>query len=375
MKRLVKNIALMLLLLLFINSILHSYVLPFAWGDNVLYVKYENYKKNKDEFNTIYLGGSLEYRHINPQIVDSLCSMNGLEISSYNLGVDGNGFLKQKWELEEILKDPSPNLKYVFVSLSNSSIFLRLNLHTQKFATWWRVKDIAYAIRLTWDLPMSFKRKVKFTYFYLLTLVENRLNFGHLTEAVQFFVKPVGYDESYLGVHRDGFYPYDLQETRQLMSQAWEDSLMKQSRVVYLEDSAARRKMLERNIREFSDTSGSAPLLRIMLETYKDMIGQCAEKGIKMIVLMPPRTREPYTWFIPIYEGLPDENKISLASPLEYPEFYDVKNSYNFHHLNHIGARLYSFALADKFLELEGIAADLYPIPQAASPDQILSGE
>lgn len=372
MLRLVKNIALFALVLLALNALVHRYFLPYGWGDNVLYMKHKYYTDHKDDFNAIYLGGSLIYRHIDPVVMDSVAGEYGLEFNSYNYGVDGNGYLKMKTTLEEILKEPSPELKYVFTSLSNSAIFLRLNMHTKKFVSWWTWKDIAHAIRLTWQLDMPAKRKAKFTYFYLVTLVENRLNFGLMTDAIQFHIKKDGsYDESFLGMNADGFYPYHYQAQRQLMSQAWEDSLMKVSRITYLTDTVRREAMLQENIRQFQETDPGSKAIDLMVKTYQDMIDQCAEKGIKLIVVMPPRIRESYEVFIPTFERLPEANRISLASPLEYPEFYDVNYSYNFHHLDLNGAHLYSKALAEEFLNLEGIDNDVYDFiydPTAAVP-------
>jgi hypothetical protein len=358
----------LLVILIAVNSLVHRYFLPFGWGDNVLYVKYRHYEEHKEDFNTLFLGGSLVYRHVDPHLLDSLTNANGLATSTYNLGVDGNGFVKCNMELDKILEDPSPELKYIFMSLSNSSIFLRLNLHTRKFVTWWRFRDVVYAIRLTWQLPMPARRKAKFTYFYAITFIENRLNFGHLTDAVQFHVKKEGYDASYLGVRQDGFYPYDHQAGRQLMSQAWEDTLMKISRQVYLTDTVRRKQMLVKNVAEFREFDENDPPVQLMIDTYMDMIRRCEEKGIKLVVLMPPRIREPYTYFIPIYNALPEANRINLASPMDYPEFWEVHNSYNFHHLDLYGAELYTTALAEEFLKIEGVDNDLYRSPELTDP-------
>ncbi|MBK7640517.1 MAG: hypothetical protein IPJ22_10880 [Bacteroidetes bacterium] len=35
-----------------------------------------------------------------------------------------------------------------------------------------------------------------------------------------------------------------------------------------------------------------------------------------------------------IYDKLPKDCKFELADPRIYPEFYEVENGYNFHHLN-----------------------------------------
>lgn len=360
MLRLIRNIVLLLIVLMAVNSLVHRYFLPFGWGDNVLWVKHKQYKDNESQYNALFLGGSLVYRHIDPYLLDSLTTANGLALHAYNLGVDGNGYLEQRRTYEEIIRDPDPELKYLFVSLASTSMFLTLNLHTRKFVTWWRFKDLTHAIRITWEQDLPLKRKVKFSYYYLITLIENRLNFGHLTDAVQFHVNKIGYDESYLGERKDGFYPYDYMAGRQLMSQAWEDSLLRMSRRAYLADSVKRQNMLETNIREFRDFDPNTPVIDAMLETYLAMIEECREKGIRLIVVMPPRTREPYTNFIAIFNRLPEANRINLASPLEYPEFYEVNYSYNFHHLDLKGAKLYTRALAEELLRLEGIDNDIY---------------
>jgi hypothetical protein len=114
MKKTVLNIILLASLLFVINQIVHAYFLPFTWGDEDLHAKMVHYKANKDDYTAIFIGGSLEYRHVNPEITDSICQQFGVDFRAFNAGGDGVAYLHQIRVLEEVLKEPSPNLKYAF---------------------------------------------------------------------------------------------------------------------------------------------------------------------------------------------------------------------------------------------------------------------
>ena len=95
-----------------------------------------------------------------------------------------------------------------------------------------------------------------------------------------------------------------------------------------------------------------------MLDGYNKMIKKFNEKGIKLIIIMPPKTRESYKYLLPVYDKLPASNKINLANPKEFPSSYDPKYCYNFHHLNLAGANIFSENLAYELLKLEGIEVE-----------------
>jgi hypothetical protein len=88
LKKTLKHILLVAVILLVLSSLVR-YFMPFYWGDSTQTVKYEYYKKNAEAFNAVYLGGSLEYRHIDPTIIDSMAKKNGIDFRSFNLGIDG----------------------------------------------------------------------------------------------------------------------------------------------------------------------------------------------------------------------------------------------------------------------------------------------
>ena len=59
LKKTIRNIIIIVLILLVVSNIIR-YFMPFYWGDSTQTVKYEYYKKNAEDYNAVYLGGSLE---------------------------------------------------------------------------------------------------------------------------------------------------------------------------------------------------------------------------------------------------------------------------------------------------------------------------
>ena len=68
MKKLFRNIALLLLIYIVISQVAVN-SLPFSWGNTRLNTKYEEFKSRVGDFNTIFIGASTTYRHIDPTIL------------------------------------------------------------------------------------------------------------------------------------------------------------------------------------------------------------------------------------------------------------------------------------------------------------------
>ncbi|MEZ5001819.1 MAG: hypothetical protein R2730_02175 [Chitinophagales bacterium] len=358
MKRLVRNIILLASILLLINFVVHVYYLPFSWGDKDLHSKLTFYNAHKDDYNALFIGGSLVYRHVNPEITDSIAHLNGFEFHSFNAGGDGIAFLNQIRILEDILKDPSPNLEYAFVSLSSTTRFRYLNLHTKRFTTWQRPIDMIRAIRVSMAMPISLRVRLKTSWFYVISAVENSLNIGLMNDAIQYLTYPEKvYPSSSLGMANNGFFPYDLQEKLVYEEGTEEYNLQEAmilSHVVFEREVDKRDSITQKIAGEFRDYNPDK-VNQPMLDIYNAMIERCAEKGIKLIIVLQPKTRESYNFLIPVFDQLPESNKINLGDPADYPMFYDPENCYNYHHLNLKGANIFSEILAEKILELEGV--------------------
>ena len=91
MKKLFRNIALLLLIYIVISQVAVN-SLPFSWGNTRLNTKYEEFKSRVGDFNTIFIGASTTYRHIDPTIFDSRLAEEKPDwhIHSFNFGIPAN---------------------------------------------------------------------------------------------------------------------------------------------------------------------------------------------------------------------------------------------------------------------------------------------
>lgn len=344
-KKIIRNISILLGILLLL-SLLLKIVLPFYWGDTTQTVKFEYYKKNSEQYNAVYLGGSLEYRHINPYLIDSVLQKNGIDFRSYNIAVDGHNIVQEMTDLDGVLSIRNPNLKYIFISVSSEPYFFTANLHTAKWISWHSATSTYRALRIIPTLDDNLKTRVKFSYFYVLSWIENLFKIGVVPDVLNFIANKDAFDRSYLGERRDGFYPYDYEANRSFMEYGWEDTLIRQSKIEY-ENNKLKRDSLTNAVTTSFNTykptdKPNKALLQLCMEAYR----KCEKRGIQVFFVLPPRGRTNYSLLLPVFNALPQGTKIEVADPRKYPKYYEVDYGYNFHHLNYKGAKLQSLEMA-----------------------------
>ncbi|MCO5247674.1 MAG: hypothetical protein M9887_01820 [Chitinophagales bacterium] len=348
MKKLVRNIILLVVISTLIAMLFGNMLTTFGWGDSTFYTKSKYFLDHPDQFNGVYIGGSLEYRHIDPHTIDSIASSKGVDLRSFNLGNDGYNLPLQVWVTENILKRDTGDLKYIFLSLSSDPLFYKGILHTKEWDYWQNLKSVIFSIRVLYQMDLPPKIKKQFSRFYLTSLAENAVKVQMMGDLLQFRLKPVPADSIYLGKNKDGFFPYDDEEaylsqrddlTEEIISKMENNNL---SKIDYQENQAKRDSLEHRWTKEFETFDPEQKPIPLYLKTYLDLYQRCKERGIQLIFVMPPKGRTSYQLLMAIYEQLPEDSKINLADPRVYPEFYALENGYNYHHLNLKGAKIYS---------------------------------
>ncbi|MDB5228831.1 MAG: hypothetical protein JWN78_3024 [Bacteroidota bacterium] len=350
-KKIIKYIGILLGALLLL-SLAIKLMLPFYWGDSTQTVKYEFYKKNADKFNAVYLGGSLEYRHIDPTIVDSIAQHNGIDLRSFNIAVDGHGLIQELTDLDGLLKIHNPNLKYIFFSISSDAYFFPANLHTSKWVSWHDATSTCRALRVILTSKDDLKSKTKFSWFYTMSWMENLFKIGMMPDVLNFYVNKDKYDKSYLGKLQNGFYPYDYEENHMFMEYKWEDTLIRQSKHEY-ENNPARRDSLTNDVlQSFENYKGDEKPNKAMVNLCMEAYKKCMKRGIQVFFILPPKGRISYDILLPVFNAMPEGTKIELADPRKYPKYYKADYGYNFHHLNYKGAKLQSYDMAKQLVAL-----------------------
>lgn len=350
-KKTILNILLISLVLLLLSAVVR-YFMPFYWGDSTQTVKYEYYKKNAEQYNAVYLGGSLEYRHIDPSILDSTANANGIDLRSFNLGIDGHGIIQQMNDLDGLLKIRNPNLKYIFLSISSEPYFFKSNLHTPKWVSWHTANSTYNALSIIPTLGEPIKFRTKFSAFWVSSWIENLFNIGTVPDMLKYYFDKSYLDSSYIGKNVDGFYPYDYEESHLFMEYKWEDTLLLQSRKRFESGDPYSDTLNKQVLTSFTNFNPSdnpnAPMTKLCLDAYQ----KCKKKGIQVFFILPPKARTNYSLLLPVFYAMPEGSKIELADIRKYPKFYSIEYGYNFHHLNYKGAKLFSQEMAKQLVPL-----------------------
>ncbi len=351
LKKTVIRIILIAVTLLLLSSLVR-YFMPFYWGDSTQTVKYEYYKKHAENYNAVYLGGSLEYRHIDPSVIDSVAKVNGIDLRSFNLGIDGHGIIQQMSDLDGLLKIRNNNLKYIFLSISSEPYFFKSNLHTPKWVSWHTANSTSRALSIIPSLDDPLKFRSKFGAFYISSWIENLFNIGTVPDMLKYYFDNTYLDSSYIGKDKNGFYPYDYEENHLFMEYKWEDTLLLQSRKQFESGNSYSDTLNNQVLASFSnykDTdSPNAAMVKLCMEAYQ----KCKKRGIHVFFILPPKARTNYSLLLPVFNAMPDGTKIELADIRKYPKFYTIEYGYNFHHLNYKGAKLFSQEMAKQTIHL-----------------------
>lgn len=352
LKKTIIYIAILGVILLVLSSVVR-YFMPFYWGDATQTVKYEYYKKHAENYNAVYLGGSLEYRHIDPQIIDSIAQKNGLDFHSFNLGVDGHGIIQQLNDLDGLLAIRNPNLKYIFFSISSEAYFFKANLHTPKWVSWHTASSTYNALSTLPSMNEPLKYRAKMGAFWVSSWIENMFDVGTVPDMLKFYFDKSYLDTNYIGKNKNGFYPYDYEETHLFMEYKWEDTLLLESRHRFEQGTDPYYKALnEKVLHSFENYKEAAIPNASMVKLCMNAYNKCKKRGIQMIFMLPPKARTSYSLLLPVFNAMPAGTKIELGDIRKYPKFYAIEYGYNFHHLNDKGAKLLSQEFAKQLVPL-----------------------
>lgn len=351
-RQLIYKLLLLIVLVLGI-SVLLRLALPFCWADRTQYTKLRYYEQHKEQYNAIFFGGSLEYRHIDPSVIDSMARKNGIGLRSFNFGVDGHIFINQMNDIARILDIPNDSLKYIFVSISSEAYFFPFNRHTPKWLCWQNVPTFARAAALLADRkedPLT--RRLQYMYYYGTSLAEGSFQVGLLPDIIDFWRTKDQLDSAYLGRNRDGFFPYDYEEEHNFMEYKWEDTMLMASKHDWETNEVKRDSLTQAVTASFVNYKPTDVPNAAMVDMLKSLIAKGSQKGVDVYFILPCKARGDYAMLLPVIKAMPELRRIELADIREYPDLYSLTNGYNYYHLNNKGAQVYSRLLGQKLVDL-----------------------
>ena len=117
------------------SALIHALLPPMIPKGVAAKLRY--FSEHKDDFDTLFVGTSHFYYGISPAIFDQTTRAAGLPTRTFNFGIDGMHPPENFYVLEQILKSPSQNLKWVFIEMGEIETKLKGNeLGTERLLYW-----------------------------------------------------------------------------------------------------------------------------------------------------------------------------------------------------------------------------------------------
>ena len=188
-----------------------------------------------------------------------------------------------------------------------------------------------------------------YTAVHLGFLLEKNINFGLGLDMLIFLFTDQYRNENYLGQARNGFYSLEEQI---ITGTTGTQRTLTDRREAFLADPKELEQRAKSSRRIYNDPALWEAHNPIYLARLRQMIAMAEEAGVELIFVLPPRLGGSYKTMLPLYHALPPANRIELADPDQYPEFYDPELSFDVGHFNQAGAELFSRQIARELIAL-----------------------
>ena len=312
-----------------------EFIIPFPDnGNDVFELKWNYLRKNEREVNLVFIGSSRTFRHIDPELFDSL-SLSKTE--SFNLGAQATFSPEVFYLLDKIIQSDS-KIKTVIMELQPVNDIGYQNLYAIKSFYWMNLSNWWMVQKYNWNSSLSSINKFTFGSKYFLSFI-----YRFYVGKFAMFLNRSSNDEKFLGGLKNGFFSLDLQFDETNIDH---EVLAKNKNKLKLNPKLLKARM-EIAYQVFNSKSEIIPNQEY-LKYLCYYIQKCQEKGIELIYFIPPRLGT-YDEIAGL-EKQKELNVINLANPVQYEEFYQLEYSFDLGHLNQKGAQLFTKKLWQEFI-------------------------
>ncbi|MEL6159074.1 MAG: hypothetical protein AAFQ40_02460 [Cyanobacteria bacterium J06623_5] len=306
---------------------------------NVVFVgpKYQYYTTHKDDYTALFFGSSRVFNQIIPDVFDQAAAAEGIQTNSYNFGVPAMRALDSAVLLEEVLKDPPKNLKWVFFeSVLDRGYEPIQNARTHRAMYWHNWENTRLAAHYILISEESLPSKAVLLTSHLLPAFYRQLNVGRLFNQVlpsDFSAEEQAVTDEFTA--NEGF--------RALTDET------APKRLAFLDKQASYRKQVERLEKRLAKSAAAEPALtqnkRMLLARISQTI---QETGAAPIFIEPPSLELEMDFQAAKALGAID-TLLSYKDPQAFPFLYKPENRFDADHLNASASGQFSRLLAKDF--------------------------
>lgn len=300
--------------------------------------KYNNYFKNKDKYDTLFIGSSRICNQVIPQEFDRTTKFLGKATNSYNFGIPAMRALPSYFLLKELLATQPKNLKWVFIETDLDSFYEPIeNARNNRSIYWHNKENTLFALdRIIDDDSESFTKKIALVGSHLIPFVYNQINVGRLFNST--ISQPFSHPQEEIAKDyifaNNGYYPLDLQT---------EDP----HRIALLENTKAYTQkvnlLAKKRKKEKLPSASKLELLTLIVDEVE-------AAGANPVFIIPPRMELKSELVFAYKEGYIPA-LLAFNDPNKYPDLYQLDLRHDLNHLNHQGSQKFSRLIAEKFVK------------------------
>ncbi len=312
--------------------------LPYTWGSIQLNTKIQFLKDKKITPKAYFIGSSNTLRQVIPNLFNKLVERDSTY--AFNLGVDGALPPKTFHILENLIQE-QPNIEYIFLEVNGFEYLPEHYFIPTRRKYYYKLPELWKSYRYIWSGSSSLKVKLGMTIKYLIAYAENAFKIGMRTDFIKFIHGENVFDYSFVGKNGDGYYPLEGMHTT--------TERMKKRLPTYLQNLNNDFTKVYQHLETIDNVVYNDYLRTLLLE----QLALAKSRGVEIIFLLNPIKPEFHEVadIVALFYSLPASNRIDLANPINYPEFYQLENRWDEGHLNDAGAKIYTRKLAAAFRE------------------------
>ena len=285
--------------------------------------KLDYFRAHASSYSVVFLGSSVVYRQIDPNLFDRELGNAGARSRSFNFGAPGMENGEADHLVHEIFSARPNQLRYLFLDVSLPSLGLG-DPRTARFAAWHSVPATAHSLGAIWRARAAPGVALVAAWNDVRGFLHRATRAGYLSEIVDS-------STSDMAAADGGFVPLDV---------AHEGA--KRRRHGRFVREATR--WLERRDQLVTEQPAVGPEARYQNELIARIAEECRAHGVVLLLVRAPSIEEKQAI-------VSDAPLFDFQDPIRYPELYQLSARFDGDHLNRVGAAIYTKLLAQRFAE------------------------
>lgn len=308
--------------------------------------KFSYLRDRGDRFDVIFVGTSRTLYQVDPTHFDRRTALLGLPTRSFNFGLVGGKLTEVDYTVRWVLDRESENLEWLVVELNRlNPLTAEKNRNNDRVIRWHSLRRTLLASIGPFGEHIGAIERSQTILDHWRQFGLRALRVGSLARAFESSLSGNATDPFPVhGSEYDGFVSLDASRPLPVKrrNREWQQS--------FEEIAKNHRRITETKPSESDEPPLSFATRNLVLGIQR----ACAKRGVGIVFVIPP-VFERWDAFTKMGERGEIENLFSFNDPFAHPGLFNPRNRWNVGHLNARGAKIYSRALAEAFVEMRRV--------------------